>query len=155
MAIDSQRARTYAAERRAFEGTLAEAALTFAEVGDLVAEMVATPWWRDHGPSGVTVRRGQGTRIHSGAEIATATITISEVQQTPATVAHELAHLCGGSGHDDVFRGALLALIGALCGPVAQSLLLEEFTSDALDHVPMSPCTTWPRGRLADHPRFA
>lgn len=151
---DSERARTYAAEVRAFEGTLAEEPLTFAEVGELVSAIVATTWWTRHGPAEVTLLRGRGARIHSCAEIATATLTISEAQQTPATVAHELAHLAGGRAHDARFRGAGVVLIGALCGPVAADILSEEFARGGLEVISPPPLEDWPQGLLASHPRF-
>ena len=151
---DSERASTYAAEIRAFEGTLAEEPLTFAEIGDLVTAVTATTWWKRHGRCEIPLTRGRGTRIHSCADIATGTITISEAQQTPATVAHELAHLAGGSGHDARFRGAAVALTAALCGPVAADILRDEFIRGGLAVSSMPPFEDWPRGLLASHPRF-
>ncbi len=151
---DLERSRTYAAETRAFEGTLAESPLTFAEITDIVSALTATSWWAHHGFGPVHVERGVGVRIHSQACSASGSIVISEAQQTPATVAHELAHLCGGVGHDAIFRGGEIAIVAAICGPRAARILRDEFDRDSLAIITIDPVTDWPDGLLANHPRF-
>jgi hypothetical protein len=152
---DLERSRTYAAETRAFEGTLAESPLTFAEIVDIVSSVTATTWWARYASGPVLLKRGAQSRIHSQACSATGTVVISEVQQTPATVAHELAHLCRGSGHDSRFRGAELALICAICGPTAAEILRTEFAAESLGFDAFDSLSDWPSGLLARHPRFA
>lgn len=152
MVADRERARTYAAEARAFVGTLAEEPLTFAEVVELVQAVTDSAWWRSCGAGTVRVERGRPGSIHSRHLVGTDRIVITEVQQTPATVAHELAHRCTPDRHGPVFRGTLVALVALICGDVAAAALAEEFAADGLRIVPAPPVTS--AGILAGHPRF-
>jgi hypothetical protein len=150
---DSERQRTYDAEMRAFEGTLVEAPLTFAEVLELTDALTATTWWRLHATS-VTVVRGQGPTIHSRYCQVTRRIVLTEAQQNPLTLAHELAHAASNDGHGPRFRASLCALIHGLCGPTPSAQLQVEFQNGGLtvdtidlDGLPDPPL-------LARHPRF-
>lgn len=150
---DGERRRTYDAETRAFEGTLAEAPLTFAEVRELTVGFTATAWWQSRADP-VVVVRGQGTGIHSHFDRASGQITLTEVQQTPATLAHELAHAVSDDGHGPQFRGALCAVVRGLCGAGPSDTLRAEFVADHLSVTTMA-CDGLPDPPLlARHPRF-
>lgn len=150
---DSERQRTYDAEARAFAGTLVEAPLTFAEVLELTQAVTATPWWQRHGGA-VTVVRGQGTSIHSHYRPQTGHIVLSEAQQNPLTLAHELAHAASDDSHGPRFRAAMCALVHGMCGPGPAGTLRSEFqfgrltvAAVDLDGLPSPPL-------LTRHPRF-
>jgi hypothetical protein len=150
---DHERQRTYDAETQAFEGTLAEAPLTFAEVLELTRAITATRWWRRHGTP-VTVGRGQGLAIHSNFNRSTGLLTLTEAQQNPATLAHELAHAASDDAHGPRFRAALCALVHGLCGAGPATVLHTEFQTAGLtvcsidrEGLPDPPL-------LARHPRF-
>jgi len=150
---DLERQRTYDAETRAFEGTLVEAPLTFAEVLELSETVTATPWWRRHGVP-VTFVRGKGTAIHSHFDRANGRITLTEVQQTPATVAHELAHAASDDGHGPRFRGAHCALVHGLCGAGPARSLRAEYMAEGLDVADLEHDGLPDPPVLARHPRF-
>lgn len=150
---DSERQRTYDAEMRAFEGTLVEAPLTFAEVLELAHAVTATAWWRGHGSS-VTVVRGQGPTIHSRYCQRTGRIVLTEAQQNPLTLAHELAHAASSDGHGPHFRASLCALIYGLCGPRPSAQLQFEFQTAGLTVGTLDLHGLPDPPLLARHPRF-
>lgn len=152
MVADRERRRTYAAEDRAFTGTLAEEPLTFAEVVEVVQAVTASAWWQTTGGGAVRVERGRPGMVHSRHLVGTDRIVITEVQQTPATVAHELAHRWSADVHGPRFRGALVALVMLICGAEAAGALAAEFAADGLT-VADAPAVSEP-ALLATHPRF-
>ncbi len=150
---DRQRQATYDAETQAFQGTLAEAPLTFAEVLELTRDLTSSPWWRCHGTT-VTVVRGTGTAVHSNFQRHTGRLTLTEAQQNPATLAHELAHAASDDGHGPRFRAAMCALVRGLCGPRPAEMLRCEFDAAGLT-VGQIDLTGLPSPPLlAHHPRF-
>jgi hypothetical protein len=153
VARDAERRRTYDAENRAFQGTLAEAALTFAEVSDLAQSLMSTPWWRSRAQP-VRLVRGRGIAVHSHYSHDLGRITLSEAQQTPATLAHELAHAVSDDGHGPRFRAALCALITGLCGKKPATTLLNEFSTGGLATASIDIAGLPDPPLLARHPRF-
>lgn len=150
---DHDRRRTYAAESRAFDGTLVDAPLTLAEATELCHALTTTRWWQRHGTH-VTLMRATGTTVSSRFCRSTGTVLLAEAQQNPLTLAHELAHAASDDAHGPHFRAALCALIHALCGMRPSAILREEFTRGGLsvgvvdlEGLPDPPL-------LARHPRF-
>lgn len=150
---DHDRQRTYDAENRAFQGTLAESPITFAEAVDLTDAITRTAWWKRHGRS-VRLVRGRGAALHSHFVDATGVITLTEVQQTPATLVHELAHAVGADGHGPRFRAALCALVHGVCGAGPAAALRAEFAVGGLVVGTIDVEGLPEPALLARHPRF-
>ncbi len=117
--MDVDRARVYAAEVAAFDGTDLEDVIGFARVASLLASVIEGPWWS--GPV-VEVRRARrdarssSTRCPVSLTGAVAVIRLADAQSTVATGAHELAHALAGvdAGHGPCFRAAYLDVIAVV-----------------------------------------
>jgi hypothetical protein len=119
---DAGRAAVLEAEEAAFGGTDADAPLPWSDLVARGRAVTAAPWWAAAGGPPVELHPARAGARTSSANGSTAggdvVICISEVQQTAATLAHELAHALAGvaSGHDARFRAAHVDVVTVLAG---------------------------------------
>lgn len=133
MSRDTHQSATYLAEEYAFAGTLAEVPLGLDRIAAAGAQLCATDWWRAgaRNPQ-VTIVAARADAQHSKLICGTggtATMRVADHMTTLATLVHELAHawVGGGHGHDDLFRGASIALCEVALGEDYASQLREGY----------------------------
>jgi len=153
-ARDADRARVYAAEQAAFEGTLAEEPLSGAELSALVDAVIASAPWRAAGLPRPELRpaRRDAARSSATCDAGRWVVRVAAGQATATTVAHELAHVAAGAehGHGAAFRRAYLDVVGLVLGEPGRRLLAGELTAHGL----RAPAASWPaapgHGALGD-----
>lgn len=126
---DTGREALYAAELAAFDGTVYEAVVPFAELVELAARVTAAPWWPAGHIEVVHARSDAGSSSTRQRGDARPVVRVASGQATPATVLHELAHVLAGitAGHGPRYRRAYLDLVGFCWGHTAASWLRNEF----------------------------
>lgn len=134
MSADIGREAVYAAEIAAFEGTSLESLSPFADLVELATLISSAAWW-PHGhitvvPARSDARSSSARQRSPGAPV----VRLAAPQMTPATVAHEFAHVLAGltHGHDEVFRRAHVDLVGFTFGDEAATWLLDSYAAMGL-----------------------
>lgn len=125
----------YSAEVAAFDGTTAERVTAFDEITSLAASVMTASWW-PRGRIDIVRRRADArssVTCQDGARDPI--IRLAPAQLTPATIAHELAHVLAGvvHGHDGVFRRAHVDVVGWALGPHAAGWLETAYAGHRLD----------------------
>lgn len=145
VAADRGRAAVYAAEVAAFDGTSAERVGTIDEMVSLADRVASASWW-PRSPVAVVRRRADArSSVTCQAGSEDPVIRLAPPQLTPATVAHELAHVLAGvtHGHDRVFRRAHVDIVGQVIGSHAVGWLDDAYAAYGLDigerHWPTPP----------------
>ena len=143
---DDPAAAVYAAEDAAAEAFPPRRYRTFAELRSHVEAIVCSDWWADSFPDApieVHVERRSRTATFSAAcrrDGAGILWFVDGEHWTAGAVCHELAHIASGSGHDDRFWLALVALWRRECGFTAATELSAQLGSrlpDIRDDTPM------------------
>jgi hypothetical protein len=135
VSADIGREAVYAAEIAAFEGTSYETVTPFAELLGLAALIIEAAWW-PHGEIELVPARSDAgsssTRQRTGSAPV---VRLAAPQMTPATVAHEFAHVLAGlvHGHDAVFRRAHVDLVGYVLGDEPAGWLLDAYAAMGLE----------------------
>jgi hypothetical protein len=113
---DSGRARVYAAEAAAFEGTDLESVLPFDAVAAAIKAVVEGRWWPGTSVNVVPARRDATSSSARRCAGDSTVIRLAAEQLTIATAAHELAHALAGpaAGHSPVFLVAYLDVVAVI-----------------------------------------
>ena len=125
-------AAVYAAEDAAAAAFPPRRYRSFAELRSHIAAIVCSDWWSDTFPGApieVHVERRSRTATFSAAcrRDGAGIVWFVDGQHWNATaVCHELAHVASDSGHDALFREALVALWRRECGFLAATELSAQ-----------------------------
>lgn len=131
---DDGRAAVYAAEVAAFEGTAYEALTDFESLAALARTICEAEWW-PHGSIEVVQARADAESSSANQRAGQRPVVrLAAPQMTPATLAHEFAHVLAGvgSGHGPLFRRAHVDLAGYLFGDVEAGWLLDAYADMGL-----------------------
>ncbi len=149
---DREKQRNYDAEDSALEGTVATDLVSVEQLSTLTARICGTLWWA-HEAVGreVTVATTRGAR--SRAFVALSLVKIAKGHNSPAVLAHELAHIASGPlgvGHGPRFRACHIAILSMISGPEVAELLARGYKKAGLviDDLSVEPDMLGPSGLL-------
>ncbi len=132
---DRGREAVYAAEEAAVGGTDLDDRRSLADLRRVAAEVVDGVWWRSCRGPAVAVGGARADALSSravqgrGRVPGPVEVRLAELQQTSATLAHELAHALVGveRGHDERFRAAHVDVLAVLAGAGPAGALASSY----------------------------
>lgn len=149
---DREKQRNYDAEDSALEGTVATDLVSVEQLSSITARICETLWWA-HEAVGreVTVSTTRGAR--SRANVALSLVKIAKGHNSPAVLAHELAHIASGPlgvGHGPRFRACHVAILSMISGHEVADLLARGYKKAGLsiDDLSVEPDVLGPTGLL-------